>query len=476
MPTTSTTYKRFALGLRAGAVAIALIAAMAVIAAPARADHLGTAVGASGQIYTVTAGFYGTLFPGSYTYDAATPVLALDTTVPGSAPQRQIVPSSADANVESLPALIYEDSSKTLFVVWVSTSHSVSSDIELTSYNGSQWSPAITIISNPFATKTPPQLAMTRDVHQEVDPVSGNPVTRHRTVLHVVWSEDAASGQYQAYYAPVIFEEGTWIGTVPTPTHLNAFDALDQAGQAAPGTAAGPLATPLALTPTVQGGRDTNTAIAGFASNVSGVLTTVEVDVLPEELRILADTSSAAILASGAQYFPNQLATLATQIQGVIQSNGSAFQPEALQAISAAAQSQITSGSSTVANLAQRTRATIVETGARFAKQGLSIAPSGPSAVPPQVLEVVVPNAPSQFLQFRVAGARLWPAVGANNPQMFLSRTGADVLAAWTGTNGTSVSYLSTQPDGTWSTVNQLQTSTTMSLPQAYQLLEQRIQ
>jgi hypothetical protein len=88
----------------------------------------------------------------------------------------------------------------------------------------------------------------------------------------------------------------------------------------------------------------------------------------------------------------------------------------------------------------------------------------------------VVPNAPSQFLQFRVAGSRLWPAVGANSPQMYLSRTGYDVLAAWIGANGTSVSYTSTQPDGTWSAVNQLQTSTTMNMSQAYQLLEQRIQ
>jgi hypothetical protein len=470
MSKTFQAFKTFAGGL----LVLSLPAMMAATATPARADHLGTALGASGQLYTVTAGFYGTLFPGSHAYTASTPVLALDTTLSGAAPQRQLVPSTAGGDVESSPALIYEDSSKTLFVVWVDTNDSANSVIELSSYDGSQWSPVIAIISNIYAAKTPPQLAVTRDTHQEVDPASGNPVTRHRTVLHVVWSEDSRSGQYQAYYAPVVFEEGAWIGTVPTPTHLNVFDAMDQAGQAGPGTAAGPLSTPLALTPTVQGGRDTSTAVAGFASNVSGMLTAVEIDVLPEELRMLADTCSAAILANGAQYFPNQLASLASQVQTVIQNNGSAFQPEALQAISAAAQGQIMAGSSDLSGLSAKTRAVIVDIGARFGKRGLRIEPL--AGTPLQIVEIPAPNGPSHFLQFRVAASRPWPAVGANGLQLFQSRTASDALAAWTNANNSSVSYTYTQPDRTWSGVNQLQISTTMSLQQAYQVLEQRMQ
>ncbi|MBV8201249.1 MAG: hypothetical protein JOZ15_11555, partial [Acidobacteria bacterium] len=267
----------------------------------------------------------------------------------------------------------------------------------------------------------------------------------------------------------------------PAPAHLNAFDALDQAGQTAPGVAPGPLNTPLAFTPTVQSGSDTSSVMTGFASDTSGMLTAVEVDVLPEELRILADICAAAILANGAQYFPGQLSTLATQIQGVILSNGGAFQAEALQAISAAAQGQIVAGSTDLTTLANRTRATIVDTGARFARRGLSIGgtglgPVGPPLAPPQVVEVLVPNAPSHFLQFRVASTRPWPVVQANGLQLFLSRTGAEALAAWTGANSSAVTYTNTQPDGTWSSVKQLQVSTSLTLQQAYQMLEQRMQ
>jgi hypothetical protein len=456
---------------------LAILWLAAAAATSARADHLTSALGADGQLYTVTAGAFGTLFPGSSLYDAKTPVLALDTTVPGQQTQRQLVQSTADANLESTPALIYEDGSKTLFVVWVSSDQSVSSVIKIASFDGSQWSPAITIISNIYAAKTPPQLAVTRDTHQEVDPVSGNPVTRHRTVLHIVWSEDSANGLYQAYYAPVIFEDGAWIGTVPTPQHLNTFDALDQAGQTAPGVGPGPLNSPLAFTPTVQTGRDTSTVVSGFASDTSGMLTAVEVDVLPEELRILADTCSAAILANGAQYFPGQLATLAAQMQSVILSSGGAFQAEALQAIANAAQGQIVAGSADLTTLANRTRATIIDTGARFAMRGLRIVAPGLGPIaPPQIVEVLVPGAASHFLQFRVTSTRPWPAVGANGLQLFMSRSGYDALAAWTGTNNSAVLYSNTQLDGTWSSVKQLQVSSSLSLQQAYQVLEQRMQ
>lgn len=446
--------------------------ALAVGAAPARADHLGTALGADGQLYVVTAGLYGALFPGSNAYDPATPVLALDTTLPGAAPQRQVVQGTTDGTVESSPALIYEDASKMLYVVWVASSHSVSSVIKLTSYDGTKWTPAISIISNPYASKTPPQLAVTRDTHQEADPVSGNPVSHSRTVLHIVWSEDSSSGLYQAYYAPVIFEDGAWIGTVPVPTHLNTFDAMDQAGQAAPGTGTGPFNSPLVDTPTVESGRDTSSVITGFASNTSGLLTGVEVDVLPEELRILADTCSAAILANGAQYFPGQLTVLATQVQTVILSSGGAFQAEALAAIANAAQTQITLGSTDLVTLANRTRATIVDIGAKFSMRGLRIG----QIEPPQVVEILVPNAPSHFLQFRVTSTRPAPIVLAAGLQLYLSRSGYDALAAWTGPNSSAVLYTNTQPDGTWSSVKQLSVSSTLTLQQAYQVLEQRMQ
>jgi hypothetical protein len=482
MPEVTTMRKTIMVALPA---ILALSVIIAITAAPAYAEHLDKALGADGEIYQVTAGLYGALFPNGHAYDQTTSVLALDTTVPGSSAKRQLVQGTSDSDVKSAPALIYEDGSKTLFVVWVTTTHSVSSAIKLASYDGKQWSPPITIVGNPHSPKTPPQLAVTRDSHQEVDAASGKPVTRHRTVLHLVWSENTQGSFYQAYYAPVIFEEGAWIGSVPDPARLNSFDLAEQAPQAA---GSGPFDSPLVLTPALQNGRDTSTVVAGFASDVSGMLTTVEVDVLPEELRMLADSGSAAVLANS-QYFPFQLDALAANVKAVILGSGSAFQPEALQAIAGAAQALISSSNSAanVTELADKARGQIVDIGARFSMRALRVNFPGPIA-PPKIAEITVSKQPSHFLQYRVTATRPCPPVTPDGLQVFLSRTGSDALLAWTGASNTSgaggnstqastaLLYTSTQPDGTWSSVHQLQLSDSMSLQQAYQVLAQRMQ
>jgi hypothetical protein len=463
------------------AALLALASIFAMTATPAGAEHLDKALGADGEIYQVTAGPYGGLFPGGHAYDAATPVLALDTTVPGSPIQRQLVQGAADADTKGAPALIYEDGSRTLFVVWVATTHLVSSAIKLTSYDGKQWSPPITIVGNPYSPKTPPQLAVTRDTHQEAD-ASGTLTTRHRTVLHLVWAEDGQSGFYQAWYAPVIFEEGAWIGSVPVPTRLNDFDLAEQAPQVA---GSGPFDTPLVRTPVLQAGRDTSTVLAGFASDVSGMLTTVEIDLLPEELRMLADSGSATVRANS-KYFPDQLDTLAAKVKAVILAGGNTFQPEALQAIATEAQGQVLAGAQDVNHLADKARAIIVDIGRRFSMRGLRITLPGPIA-PPKTAEVTAPDQPSHFLQFRVTGTRVCPPVTPDGLEMFLSRTGADALVAWTGkagstgTGGASAQassvllYSNSQPDGSWSAIHQLQLSESLNLQQAYQVLAQRM-
>jgi hypothetical protein len=451
----------------------ALIIGLGLAATGARAEHLSMVLGADGQLYSATAGLYGTLFPGSTAYPASTPVLALDTVTAGGKPQRQLVQSTDNADTESAPALIYEDGSKTLFVVWIAGSDSLNWFIKLASYTGGQWSPSITILSNPYALKTPPQLALTRDAHQEADPTNGKPVTHHRTVLHIVWSEDSSSGRYQTFYEPVIFEDGAWIGTVPAPLHLNDLDAAEQTVPAG----SGPVVTPLVYTPTVQSGRDLSTAVAGFASETSGMLTVVEIDVLPEELRILADVCAGAVTSNGATHFPNQLSSIANAAQNAILGAGGAFQPEALQPIVTDVQQQILGGAADLTTLATKARATVIETGKRFSVRGLRPFVPGLGVVaPPEVTEVIPPNGPSQFIQFRVASTRQVPTVAINGLQLYLSRAGTDALAAWTSADNGSLFYTSTQPDGTWSSPLKLQLSSTLDLQHAQQVLQQRIQ
>ncbi len=452
---------------------------LGLCATAASADHLNMTMGGNGQLYTVKTGLYGALFGGLSTQGTgtaatpATPVLALQTNVPGSPAQLQLVPTTDDSAVESSPALIYEDQSSTLFVVWVSTTDMVASALKLASYSGGQWSQPITIISNPYATKTPPQLAVTRDSYQGVDPVSGVPVVHHRTALHVVWAEDSAIGAYQAFYTPVIFEDGAWIGTVPAAVHLNSFDAAEQTAQG------GPFPSPLAYTPTVEAGRDVSTVIAGFASETSGMTTAVEADLVPEPFRVLADAGAAAITSQGAPYFPGQLSSIASQVAATVNSAGAAyFDPSVLQLIAAAAQAQVMAGASDLPTLALKTRAIIIDSGIRLAARGLKIViPAGIPVAPSQTLEIVPPGGgPSQFVALREAASRPTPAVGGSNGVgLFLSRAGDGAMASWLSGDGSSVYYTNTLPDGTWSAPYQLQLTPGLDLEHALQMLDQRI-
>lgn len=467
----------------AGAVLVLGGLGFLLSASASRADHLNLTLGDSGQLYSVQAGTYGSLFSAAGTQAAiagapapspaaTTPVLALDTTLPGAAATRQLVPSTDDGAVDSSPALIYEDTSKTLFVVWVASSDPTSSVLKLLSYNGTQWSQPIEIISNPYATKTAPQLTLTHDTHQVTDATTGKVTIHRRTVLHVVWSENSASGLYQAYYTPVIFADGAWIGTVPEPMLLNSYDAAEATTQG------GPFSTPLAATPAVQSGRDVSTAVTAFASNASGMLTAVELDFLPEELRDLADACAAAMASGGAKYFPGQLAALAAQAQATLQANGGAFQPEVLQAVGSDMQTQILGGATDLTTMALKTRAVIIDSGAKFTARGVKIGPLlPPGTVGPQIVEIVPPNGgPSQFVQLRVASTRAWPTVGGTNGvQLLVSPTGDNAMATWLSADGTSAFYTNTQLDGTWSATHQLQLSTSFNLELALQVLQQRV-
>lgn len=467
---------------RAAALAAAAITAFGLLLSPAaaRADHLDLTLGSSGQLYSIEAGTYGSLFGGAGIQPAVaggappvaanTPVLALDTTLPGAAPQRQLVPSTEDPAADSSPALVYEDVSQTLFAVWVSSSDPTSSVLKLISYNGSQWSQPIEIISNPYATKTPPQVTLTHDTHTATDPASGAVTVHRRTVLHVVWSENSLSGLNQAFYAPVIFEDGVWIGTVPEPMLLNTYDAAAPAATAA--------ATPLGNAPTVQGGRDVSTAITAFASDATGMVTEVELDFVPEELRDLANAVQSVVASS--TNFPGQLTALASQAQTALQASGTAFQPEVLQGIAGDMQAQILSGATNQTTMAWKTRAVIIDSGVKFAARGLKVGQfifGTPTVAPSQIVEIVPPNGgPSQLIQFRVASTRPAPAVGgANGVQLLVSPTGANLAATWQSADGSSAYYTNTQPDGTWSTTHQLQLSPNFNLQTALQVLQQRV-
>src|SRR4051812_24134479 len=99
-------------------LALSLLAG--TLGSPAFAQDRTAALGTAGEVYLSKVGAYKDLFPKEHATASGNTVLAIDLIQPGATQQRLLVPYTMGADVESSPAVLFEDDSDTLFVVWAS--------------------------------------------------------------------------------------------------------------------------------------------------------------------------------------------------------------------------------------------------------------------------------------------------------------------------------------------------------------------
>jgi hypothetical protein len=459
-------------------------AGLLLAAAPAaRADQRQGALGANGELYLTEIGTYGGLFAGTQPpagLTAASEVLALDILTPGGSRQRVLVPNADGSALESTPALLYEDDTKTLFALWATRLSSLNSVLYLTSFDGSGWSPAIRITGNPFASKASPRLAVTRDSY--LDTTVTPPVTRNRTVLHVAWAEADANGLLEVYYTPLIFEGGAFLGfDAATIQNLNRMETGTPTNLA--------VSSDLVSALNLQSGRDGRTVVASFASVTTGRLVTLEIDVLPRELSLIADQVRTQIDTIGPKYYPSNMAYLATFVATGVMAIGQDFHPEILQPIANKVHDMILAGAGMpLLNLGDSVRAQIIDLGYKLSGRGLILAQSaapamlqaGPSSS--SSLQLAGPGdagppstaSSSQWLQFRIDSNRPVPAVGGSTGLNILaSQTGANALVEWQQ-DSTHLVYTTSQDTG-WSDPHTIELSSQLTIDQALAYLQQHL-
>lgn len=443
----------------------------ALSATAARAAERDAVLGSRGELYQLHSGPYAELFPEG---EAAAPdamVLALDVLRAEGGPQRFLVPETQGGNEETLPALVYEDESESLFLVWVSRINSLHSIFKLASFDGSRFSDPIDVTGNPFAAKAAPQIAITRDSYTDFDG-SGLPVVVRRTILQLVWEEQTESGAYETFYTPIVLEDGVYLGWNPV-YRLNEFDTAAAAGANVPGN--------LVLAPALQKGDDDRTIIVGFTSARTGRLITVQVDILPRELVRLSDQIRSTIIDTGTRLnYPNNLRELASQAKAAILSRGGAFHQEMLEALSTKVYNQILGGGSsqTLVALSGGIRSTIIDTGFKFSDRGLR--PNQRDVGAARTVEIgksvghtgPTNGWPAHFVQFRVASSRIAPSVGSDAPvRLFLSGNGTEAAVAWTQAD--RILYRDSRAQE-WSEPRELRLSPNLNLDRALEILEQR--
>lgn len=450
-----------------------MVAGAGFLVVPAFAVSQEAVLGNSGELYRVKTGTYGVLFPGGTEADAGNNVLALEITRPGEPTERLLVPDTRDKATESSPAVIFEADSGTTFLVWDSRLSPTQSSLRLASFDGAHWTSAIEVTGNSYSTKTSLQLATTRDSYEDSD-ADGNPVSKHRTGIHLTWSEETAAGFYEAFYSLIILEEGIFIGTNPILS-LNSLDKSDDHPNS-------PVAAELVRSPMVQAGHDGRTVMVSFTSAVTGRLTSLEVDVLPIQLRRLADKARAYIIELGAQQKPD-LPTLATKTRDFILSSAGDFQPEVARSMADLLRVQIlqlggsqTAPPSDYKPIAEKARAYIIELGAKFSGRSL-VSTTSAAKFFAQFFQIVpeqsTPENPSAHLLWvQTISSRPAPAIGNGTVRVFVSETGANSLVSWAGQD--RVYYRDSMGNG-WSEVRELKLTANFDLDKAYEVLNHRV-
>lgn len=460
-----------------------LAAAVALGAGPVSASHQEATLGSAGELYVLRTGTYGQLFPTGTEVDKENPVLAVDILRPGAAADRRLIAGTKDKDVEGTPAAVFEDDSSTLFVIWESRINSIHSIFRLASFDGSHWSEPIDITGNPFSVKTPPQIAVTRDSHREKES-DGSSSTHHRTILHISWAEENGAGLYDAFYTPIILDEGSYLGWNPV-YRLDSFDT--SATSVAVAASAAP--PELVRAPTLQPGQDGRTIVAAFASSVSGQMSSVEIDVLPSQLQRLAEKARGYIIDLGVRRKVTDLAVLSTRTRAYILENGDDYQPEVARSIADQVAAYVlsngghggTPGPGGIQNIAVGARGYIIDLGAKFSGRGLKSSPTSSTADEAAPLNLEIATTPTgggssdpaaHIFQVRSASGRQAPAIGEGSVRVFASETGDEILVSWAGSD--RVTYRISQGDG-WSDPREIRTSESLDLNGVYDILAQRV-
>jgi len=460
--------------MRARTCLALIVAATLVLAGSALAADRQAALGDAGEIYQIHTGSYGDLFPTGTAAPAGNAVLALDVVRPGQAAQRLLVPGTDGADVESSPFELYESSSGTLFLVWQSQVNSISPVLYLTSFNNGTWSPAIRITGNPFAMKSSPQFAITHDTY-DILASDGTYNTVPRTILHLIWWEEAANGGSNVLYAPILLLDGTYVGTNQVFS-LNSFLA-NQTSSGVTGAAA-----ELFRAPQIQAGANARTVLVGFADPATQRLVTLEISTLPGELVSLSDKMRAHIIESGAKYLPGNLAGLGADVHDWILGSGARLHPGVLSYLSDQSRAHIIESGvkspGQLTSLAADSRAHIIESGATMVGDRIDsvTAKSDSSAFSPTIAEIPTTDTdgstPEHLFQVNVDSIRPVPRTGSAPNAIYVSQDGSDAIVSWDMPG--EVRYRESTDQG-WGPINSLTLSSTLDLNGAHAILNQRV-
>ena len=170
-----------------------------------RADAASAVLSKAGTLYEVFEASYGQIVTGASASDAQLPVLALRTTPAGGVPAVEIVGGTVNDLIKLGESLEFEETTQSVFVVYTRL-QGFFLDVHVAMHRSGAWS-EVRLDPNPgLYVSMNPQLLVTRQTYTDADD-TGQPVTKSRTILSLVWWEESDTSQ--ARYAPIFIEDGS---------------------------------------------------------------------------------------------------------------------------------------------------------------------------------------------------------------------------------------------------------------------------
>jgi len=447
-------------------VATALLLGSLLPAGAEAFDRPG-ALGPGGEVYLTQVGPYGVLFPKGKAYPSDNVVLTLEVSRSGGAADRVLVPGTEGAEVESSPFVVFEETSKSLYLLWQTKVSSVNRLI-LRSFKDGSFGPPIEVRTGTFnMTMSAPQLAVTRDEFF-VPTADGGTTTIHRTELHLIWWEEAAAGN-EIHYAPITLIEGIYTGWHPVYA-LNDFDRSPDD----PVAAAEPLAQ-LYRSPRIQTGRNDHSVVISFVNERNGRLTVLDVSLLPGEISYIADKLRSHMIEIGrkkpsTQEAADKLRSHMIEIGRLNPRVVSYLSNDVYEYILAIGSRFVDAGD--YAGLADEVSTYVTQAATTFLENGRL----GEGTTAPEILRLAADGDSDELgaprLQVRGVFNRTAPRTAAAPTTIYASEDGKAVLVAWDSVN--QIRYRESSAEG-WGDVLAVTLSADLTREQAYAFLEQRL-
>ena len=443
-------------------VAVALLAA---VGASAEERVVSTLLGRDGQLLTLIQGTYGELFPDGNEAQSDITVLALRRTSPSGVQELAVVPATLDAETEEAPVLVFEPDSGVAYVFWQSWINSIHSHFKIAAFDGESWAEPIEVSGPAFAWRTSPAFAVTRDSYSDLSTADGSSTTAkvHRTVLHIVWSEAGDEGRWNTLYAPLVLEDGRYIGQHPVLVLNDLVTAPDA-----------DASSDLQIAPVLRQGVGENSVIAAFLDQRSNRLAAIELRFAAGELSILGDLVS-DMIGEASSLGAEQLAA---KVGSTLLSYTNHLKPEILGPLASSVEELVrdraTAGDA-VQKLSGEARAQLVDVGIRLT-DGRMHRMSGDARA--QLVDVGVRTEgprPGHHHDARSAIARTLspPSVPARGTRLLVSSSGTKQILAWR--QDSRVRYRESLTDSEWSKVQQIQLGASLDYDKAIAILQQRV-